>query len=300
MKRPRRAGAVAFLLLLVAPALFGQAWVAPRGETTVSLTFQIGEFKGHLDENGNRIPLGGSRSRTMALDVEHSLTDRLAITAGLPYVAGKNGRDPSPAAGRTGIDDGRYHSTWQDFRLGARYNILTHPIVVTPLILFRIPSHSYHTIGEAAVGRNLREEQLGIAVARIFAPADQTFYVEGQYTYTVVQKHLNVGTNRSNADLDLGYFVLPTLNVRAFVNWQDTYGGLEADFVFSPDIPADLFHEHDRLLQDDHWRGGVGASYAITENVEVYLSFLKTLRGTNSHFGNSYSVGIARSFGKSH
>lgn len=296
------AAAGGVLVLSMAPAVHGQAWIAPRGETTVSLTFQRTEFEGHFSFDGSRIPHGGSHSRTLSLGIEHSVTDRLAISALIPYVGSANGIDPQPVLGRSGIDDGRFHSTFQDLRIGARYNLFSEPAMVTPSITFRIPSHDYPTIGEAAVGAGLREMQIGINVGRAFGPAS---YVEGEYSYAFVEKFKGVSTNRSNAGVEAGYFVNPTFAVRAIVSWQKTYGALTADQIFSaagppfrnPNISDELWLGHDRLLRDDHWRAGLGASYAVTPAVGVSATFVRVLSGTNSHFGYLYAVGVSRTFG---
>jgi hypothetical protein len=299
--RSRRAAAV-ILAVLVAPAVFGQAWIGPRGETTVSLTFQRTEFTGHILPNGDRIHGGGSHSRSFALGIEHSVTDRLAVSASIPYVASKNGVDPQPVLGRSGIDDGRYHSTWQDFRFGARYNLFERPVVVTPLIAVRIPTHKYPTIGEAAVGPGLKEVQLGFDVGRVITPA---LYVDAQYAYAFVEKYHGVSLDRSNVDAEVGYFVMPALNLRGIVSWQETHGGLTAKEIFGPTGPPQrnpnlsdaLWFGHDRLLKDGYWRGGVGATYSVAEDVGVYFTALKMLAGRNSHYGYLYSVGVARTFG---
>lgn len=300
----RQSAAATVFSILLAPALSGQAWVAPSGETTVALTFQRTEFQGHFYFDGSRIPHGGSHSRSIALGIEHSLTDKLAISASVPYVASENGIDPQPVLGRSGIDDGNYHSTWQDFRFGARYNVLDGPLVVTPLVALRIPTHSYPTIGEAAVGPDLRELQLGVDAGRLFA--GQMFYVDGQYAYAVVQKFKGLSMNRSNVDVDLGYFALPTLTLRTIVSWQNTYGGLTADQIFSPagpplrnpNLPDALWFGHDRLLRDDYWRAGIGATYTVTPSIGASFTLVKLLRGSNSHYGYLYAFGVSRTFGR--
>ena len=305
MRAEKRVGPVAvagLLALLAAPVLRGQAWIAPRGETTVALTFQRTEFQGHLYSDGSRIPHGGSHSRTLSLGIEHSLTDRLAISASIPYVGSANGIDPEPVLGFTGIDDRKFHETWQDFRFGARYNIVSHPLMVTPTLVFRIPSHHYPTIGEAAVGAHLREAQLGIDVGRTFGTA---FYVDGQYSYALAEKFEGLSTNRSNIDAEVGYFPLPPLNVRALVSWQDTYGGLTAGQIFSaagppfrnPNLSDDLWFSHDRLVRDDYWRAGLGATYAVTPRVGVSGTLVRVLSGSNSHYGYFYAISVSRTFG---
>ncbi len=297
-----RASAVILFSTLLAPALQGQAWIAPSGESSVALTFQRTEFEGHFFYDGSRIPHGGSHSRSLALGIEHSLTDKFAISASVPYVGSENGIDPQPVLGRDGIDDGNYHSTWQDFRLGARYNVLDGPVVLTPLVALRIPTHNYPTIGEAAVGPDLRELQLGVDAGHLFAA--RNVYIDAEYAYAIVQKFKGVSMNRSNVDVEFGYFVFPRLTVRALINWQKTYGGLTTDHVFAttgppfrnPDLPDALWLAHDRLLRDDYWRAGAGATYSMTPTVSTSFTFVKPLRGTNSHYGYLYAIGFSRTF----
>ena len=297
-----KCGIAAVGLLILAAPLGGQAWIGPRGETTVALSFQRTEFTGHVLPNGNRIHVGGSHSRSFALGVEHSVTDRLAVTVSIPYVASKNGVDPQPVLGRSGIDDGQYHSTFQDFRFGARYNVLAHPVVVTPMIALRIPSHAYPTAGEAAVGPRLREMQVGFDVGRAFA---ERFYIDGQYAYAFVEKFHGLNLDRSNVDLDVGYFALPSLSFRALASWQKTYGGLTAMEIFGPGGPPQrnpnlsdaLWFGHDRLLKDGYLRAGGGATYLITEHIGINVTVVDMISGRNSHYGYLYSAGVTRSFG---
>jgi hypothetical protein len=299
-KTSARAGAAGIFILLFAPALFGQAWIAPRGETTVSLTYERTEHEGHYLKDGTRVRVGASHASALSFDVEHSLTDRLAVSAGIPYVASSNGPDPSLAClCRSGIDDGKYHATWQDFRFGLRFNILANPVALTPMITVRVPSHHYDTAFEAAPGRHLRETILGIAAGRTFAPGDHPISVSGQYTYALVEKVLGVSTNRSNADLDVGYYPTPSINVHTFVDWQRTNGGVTTDFVLNFDnrvTHPELYQLHDGLLRDRYWRAGVGAGYNLTERTNVFASIATALAGNDSHYGYFYIVGVVRSF----
>lgn len=263
----------------------------------MTLTLERTEHEGHYLDNGDRLQKGGSHATALAIDLDYSVTDRLAVNAWVPYVFSKNGPDPSLAClCRTGIDDGSYHSTLQDFRFGARYNVAMQPVVFTPYVLLRIPSHHYATAFEAAPGRDLRETQVGFATAKVFSP----LVVSGQYGYTFSEKLLGVSSNRSNADLDAGWFPTPALNLHAFVNWQNTYGGLTTNFVLNFGNRAlypELYQFHDGLLRDDYWRGGIGAGYALSERTTVFASLATTISGTNSHFGYFYTVGVTRSFG---
>ena len=174
--------------------------------------------------------------------------------------------------------------------------------MVTPSIALRIPSHAYPTIGEAAVGPRLKEVQAVVDVGRVFA---QSFYVDAQYAYAFVEKYHGLSLNRSNVDVDLGYYVLPALNLRGIVSWQETYGGLTAKEIFGPNGPPQrnpnlsdaLWFGHDRLLKDSYLRAGGGVTYSITEHTGVYFTAVDMISSRNSHYGYLYSIGVARTFG---
>lgn len=292
------------VVFFAASVLRAQPWIGPRGETTVSITYERTEHEGHVLTNGDWLRVGGSHASAVGLTMEHSVTDKLAISVGIPYVASKFARNNGPnltlfCPTCPGLDDGKYHSTWQDFTVGARYRVATQPVVITPSVSVRFPSHRYATAFEAAPGRHLEEVQAGLAAGGVLNPGGQPVYVAGQYTYTFVQKLLGVATNRSNADLTVGSPLGTAFSMRGFLDWQRTHGGLASDFVLNFDNkttdPA-LYRVHDGLIRDNYWRAGIGAGYALTAKVNVYASIAKVLGGTDTHYGYLYNVGVSRSF----
>lgn len=294
-----------FLPVLVTLPCCAQAWVVPKGETTVSFTYQFADFLGHLDERGRKARpmsgsqdagVGASRYQALTLEIDHSFSDRFAVTASVPYTATRNGPDASPTSGHYGIDDGRYHMAWQDYHLEGRYNVLMRPVVLTPFLEYVLPSHHYATIGEAGTGRDLQELHAGFGLARVFDPVLPRAYVDSEVAYVFSQKAFGVSTNRTLATLSLGYFVTPRFSVRALGSYQKTHGGLTSDFVFGPDISPALFLNHDRLLQDDHFRAGWAASFSISPHADVYVSAVRTVWGRNTHYGRGFSAGYSRTF----
>ena len=295
---------VALGLSCVSVPLNAQAWLGPKGEVTVSLGFQHSDFKGHVSETGERQPHGTSKSRSLDLGIDYAVSDKFALSASLPYVASRNGEEPSPVAKFGGNDDGRYHSTWQDYHLEARYNVLSEGVVLTPFVGFVIPSHRYAAFFEAGAGRDLREAQVGINIGRLLTPKWHQPYVEAKVLYAVPERVFGISTNRVGVDGSLGLFITPSLSIRGVGNWQRTSGGLTADevLVFHPDGPPtanpnldpELFRQHDRLLQDRHFRAGLAASWSLNAGTDVYAGFIRTVSGRNTHYGTAFSIGIAR------
>ena len=304
MKYLRGAGVLLALeLSCVCASLQAQAWLGPKGEMTVSLGLQRSNFKGHLSETGQRDPHGSSKSRSLDLGIDYAVSDRFALSASVPYVSTHNGPEGSPVAGNQGIDDGRYHSTWQDYHFEARYNVWRDAIVVTPFAGVVIPSHHYAVFAEAGQGRDLREAQVGVDLARLLSPKWHQPFVEARLLYAKPQHAFGISTDRMVVDGTVGLFLTPAFSIRGVTNWQRTHGGLTADQVFfphppiaNPDLDPELFHQHDRLLRDQHFRAGLAASWSLNAGTDVYAGFVRTVSGRNTHYGTAVSAGIARTF----
>src|SRR5690242_9120667 len=128
------------LALAAAPAR-AQAFVPAQGEGAVSILYQDQFFKYHLTPNVETNN-GQIYAKSLFVDVTYGLTDKVAVSIGLPWVATRySGASPHPLADFSGpnpIDDGTWHSTAQDFRFDVRYNatrnFMNAGVVVTPFV----------------------------------------------------------------------------------------------------------------------------------------------------------------------
>lgn len=293
-----RAVLVAATVVLVTAPCFSQAWVAPRGETNVSLGHHFSDFLGHLDHTGKKlVDVGPSQSQGISLGVDYSVTDRLALSFSVPFTLTRNGKQGSPSLGRTGIDDGRYHGAWQDYHFEARYNVLTRPVMLTPFVTYVLPTHDYAAVGEAGVGRNLRELRVGFDAGRLLDPVLPNAYFHARIGHSFAEKFLGIRPNRSTANLEIGYFVTPRFTSRFLAHGQYGHEGLTGDVVFGQ-LPPDgaLFREHDRILKDSNFRVGLGASYAVSEKVDVSAALITIVSGRDTHYGNGVSLSVSRTF----
>lgn len=301
-----------FALLVVSTAsAAGQAWLPERGEGTFSTSFDYVDFKGHFRSDGSRTPEAASRSRSFLFDVEYGVTDRLAITLSLPVVSARYASNNPPsdvllmlfnqtvqAIGgqfytHHFLDDLHYHTALQDFRLNARYSLVSSPIAITPFIASVLPSHDYAFVGESAPGRNLKEFQFGTDVGRRLNPFLRKGYFDGQLAFAIPEQALNIRTTRTNVALEMGYLLNHKLAFRGFGQWQHTFNGLH--------FPADLTTPeitltHERLLKANYWHLGGGMSYAITPNTDISADVVTFVSGSDTHYGTGASIGIARSF----
>jgi hypothetical protein len=169
-----------------------------------------------------------------------------------------------------------------------------------------LPSHDYDYKGEGVIGRDLREVNLGVAAGYLLGGRLAGTVAQGAYTYSFVERVLDIRNDRSNAAFDLGYRASPKVYLHGFVSWQRTHGGLRfgppgmandvcpCDPVNPEQTPK--FDEHDRLLRDNYWHAGGGMAYSF-EGVDVFASVRLFLSGTNTHAGQAYTLGMTYYFG---
>jgi hypothetical protein len=304
----------ALFFIITSSAVLAQAWLPPKGEGSIELSVQTNFFDGHYDDSGNKargcptcsVGVGQSRASSLILGVNYSFTDRFNVEISLPYVFTRYTGNPAdltfgnPAFHLAPLDDGATHSTFQDFRLDLRYNVLSHShrsglqdLAITPFVSLTQPSHSYDYHGESAFGRDLREGAFGITAGRLLTPLLPRTFAQAQYSYALVEKASGFGLNHSNVDLELGYFLPHDASVFAFGNWLHTYGGVTLNEVLS--TPA-LFPVHDRILRATYWHLGGGASYPLTRTIDINFSYVSYLAGESTHYGKSFTIGTAWNF----
>lgn len=285
-----------FAFGLTTPAsLHAQPWALPRGEGSVSVIYQHTYVPDHLFSGGLRLDVGHIRTQSMAIDVDYGLTDRVSLSARLPFIAAKySGPFPhTHHSGRT-VDDGRYHAGLQDFRPDVRYNAMEFPVEVTPFVGLNVPSHDYEFFAHSAIGVRLREAQVGVHVGGVRAP----FYVQGRYAYGISERLIGRRRHRSNIDAEVGWFIKPTVRVFAFQLGQITHGGLEIRPGLAG-LTAEEIPHHDRLARANIVDVGGGVGVALTRSMDLTCGALRTVAGENIHPAQyAFSVGVSWSFGE--
>lgn len=280
-----------------------QAWGPPAGEGAIGVSVQRLDNTGHRLSDGSVLPIGKSLDAAIDADVDYGITDRLAVTVGIPFVFARYTSPDDPPGPPQAVDQCRcWHSAWQDFGVGIRYRLGHGPVAITPTLSFGVPSHAYAYRGEAVVGRDLREGRLGLAASRQLGSSSR-FGLQGSYTYTLSEKVDGIGTNRSNASGDLAWQVSQRFSARGFVTLQRTHGGLRSGLAPPPPVgypwgeitTAELFAQHDRLLRDNYVRAGGGVWYSFPR-VDVFASYLQYVSGTNSHAGHAFTAGASWPF----
>ena len=295
--------AAGFLSTLTAGA---QAWLPPKGEATLSLgygnVFVTKHFLGTAANPGDNVETdnGHIRGQSIALEAGYGITDRLAVSVGIPLTINKYyGPKPHyPVKGATSgftIDDGLYHSTFQDYTIASRYQLVNGAIAVAPFVAAVIPSHDYYTVAHSAAGRNLNEFLLGASAGGRLDRLVTGSYFQIGYSYAFVEQVAGISHDRSNVGLELGYFLTPSLAARFVGTGYYTHGGVV--FKSSAAVPAAQWTYHDLITHASAINLGGGLSYVLTGSTEVYASYLRTVQGRGGHkIDQALSFGVSWSF----
>ena len=296
---------MAVALALAPSSASAQAFTLPQGVGAVTLAWQYVDNLGHLYSDGFFAARGQSVTTSLDLELDYGVTDRLSATFEVPYVFAKyTGTLPAPS--NLPRDNCRcWHSSLQDFSLAARYRLGDDPWAVTPLLRYVRPSHDYEYKGEAVVGRDLQETQVGVFAGARLAGFLPRASVQAGYTYAFVEKVLDIKLDRSNAFVDIGYALTRRLFVHANGLWQHTHGGLRAGSLTGNPfpLPGELgppgsvrFVQRDRILRVNNWKVGGGLAYSVGP-VDVFAAITNVVQGTDSHRSQAYTVGATWYFG---
>ena len=276
--------------------LKAQAWTPAKGEGTVSLTYQNYDVAGHYDPRGRKNNNGGTESQAAVTEVDYGLTDTIAVTVNLPFIASKYTGPPVYFVGGIEthpgpLDDRTYHGAFQDVRVEVRRLFWAGPIPVAPFIGASFPTHNYETVGEAVPGRHRRDFQMGANVGvnldRVLAGA----YAHGRYGYATAQRIEGFAFTRSNVDVEIGFPIASRFVLRGVAGWQIRHQGPSVQ-----DLTVDWEH-HDRFIAPSYTTLGVGASVPIG-GVDVYALWLGTVKGSNgAHRARTIAAGVTFAFG---
>ena len=284
--------AIALFTLSLATTAHGQAWLPAKGEGTVSVLFantlstkhylpDVAYDRGHIDAN------------TTLFDVTYGLTDRLAVTVGLPMVTSRY-RGAFPHRPIT-LDDGNWHTSAQDFRINVRYNIARGSVYLTPFVGTELPANNYQYFAHAAPGRQLKEMLAGLSAGRLFA--ELGLVLQGQYAINISQGALDYARRYSTASVESAYFVTPSLRVIATASGRIGHTGIDLP-VNAALLTPDQFLHHDQISRESFFNLGGGTAVSLTETTDLFFGYTRTVTGRNTHATDrGLSLGLSWSFG---
>lgn len=304
--------ATAILITLAAADAHAQAWVSDQGSLDLGLDYNFATSSKVVFESAEDFPLtefpdAGTQSHQLELGVEYTPIRKLALNLRMPFVMLKYtgrmnaaGDGPAPEyahAGGGSYDDGSFHGTLTDLRLGARYAVLEDPIAIAPHIGVSIPVADYETIGNTVAGRGLNQLHVGASAGYLITPET---YAHVMYEFSFVERFdVNAFTerynqNRSDLAVTIGRKLLDyQLDLNLGANYRVTHGGLPFSKV-DGNLPNELLY-HDVLLREKVLLVGGGAGYQLNNQLSVSASVRIFVDGENTLNNSIVGVGLAYS-----
>lgn len=287
------------VLALVAAAVAdarAQALLPAKGEGYASFLYSNVYMNRHLLPV-QEADIGEIDSNSLLFDATYGLSDRVAVSIGLPLVISRyQGVNPHQPDNPDRLDDGDWHATFQDVRFAVRYNVIRGAAAVTPFIGTSVPSHAYEYWAHAAPGRRLREIHAGVAAAKLLDDVVPGLFLQGRYSFAVAERVLDIRPRRSNLDVELGYFLSPEVRVFGMASAQKAHSGIDL-FPGGVGLTVLQRQHHDQLGRDEFVNVGGGTSVSLNETLDLFGAFMKQIAGRNGHkINRAVSVGVTWSF----
>lgn len=264
---------------------------SPAGHGHVSLGFQAAHTQGLVTGTGERFNEGqGTDVRNLTLGIEYWLGDHWSVHASLPFISkravddvGRHNQNrllvPHPES--PFIDDGQYHSAWQDWQLGLTHHASLGSLEIASHAVLTYPSHDYVFFASAPVGQNLKKLRIGADVSQRFGRSN--LHYSAGYSYEFVERiediqvrgiqYGNINTDNQYLRISLRYDFSPQLSARVFGN-RRTGKGLTNNDVNRVDRAqeTELWYQHDRLMQYNYAIAGVGSTWHFNEQWSLSAS----------------------------
>jgi hypothetical protein len=288
---------VTALLVMTGTASAQGAWVNDPKSVAATLGFQYVPSTAVVLTPDKSVPDRPTTNYIMTLGAEYVPIENLAIDIAVPFDAVRyDGTAKHLPVGKW--DDGNFHYTPTDLRVGARYQVLDEPYVaLSPYIAVTLPMTNYQTVGFATGGRNLRQVHFGASIGRSLSPILHSLFITAGYEYTLSQ-HFDanamtsqINENRSDAEAQLGYIFLDgDLVVNLAGNYRQQHGGIEFENFGS--LPIELTNYHDPILKESYIFYGGGASYALSNSITIDAVVRFFLQGSNTRDQTLYGLDL--------
>lgn len=277
--------------------------VPAKGHGSATLSLQRVRLGGEFEAAGE------FTHRSLLLELDYGLTDRIALTAWLPYKSNRyiGNRPHNPAQllnphGETLRDDGLYHSGWADWGLGLRWLWRTEPVAIAPFMSFHNRINDYPIYSIAAFGTQQWRLDLGANAGGRLPGWVRNLYWQLGYAYSRMEKTRPSDAparrvNHSIVNAELGWLATPELSFSLNWRYRKTHDGLRPPQDFNFRFNTDLWYHHDQLFPLEQSVATLGMSYRLNDRHTLHASFGRSL---DVDFGadikDAYALGFTRSF----
>ena len=276
MKAQAIDGLVLALALASLAAIPTPTYAKEKGDGSFRVEYQYVRT-GEFDSSVGDIDIGNTDGHTLMFSFDYALSDRMTVRASLPWVKRRHtGALPhDPVADITAwdppnkdlLDDGNYHTDWQDLFVGVSYVVKEGPVTLEPFISIGVPTNDYQFYAHAAVGKGLWHVPVGVSVH--YEPPLSDFYTSGSVAYVIAEKTLGVDVSYWLVGGTFGYFVTPRFVPKIFFSMKDAKGLSFPDDFDVMNLNDEKWYHHDQIIKHNYLNAGVGFDYIINENYQV-------------------------------
>lgn len=294
-----------------------QAFLPAPGDAIASVSYQSVVTRGQHGVAGTwfpnapqlaDLPRDSTEAHAVIWHLEYGLSERVAVHASLPYMQVRYEGAIPHTIGFNGqpsnLDDGTYHGAFQDFYAGVRFKAVALPrFALTPFLEVIVPSHQYESLGQSAVGRDLRALVFGAAVGGFAERVVPGLYFQTRVSHALVEQAVDIRPNRTAIDSAVGYFVTPRLGLQFIQTFQLTHDGI--NWVGAPDflrlhdgrpMNDEYGRNHDRLVRANSLNLGAGVTFELSPSAGIFATFTKLAWGENLPPPRSVTVGMNWNF----
>jgi hypothetical protein len=288
---------VAVLLACTTAAAQEDDVEAPRGQ--MAFTYQYNEMR-DLDSLEFVIPTSPITTHLVDFAASYAVNDRLTLSAGLPLISRKAlapSHDPlriiPPHPESDFVDDGHFHTYFQDLRIGASYVVITDPIIVEPYVEVSFPVGDYPFFAVSAVGQQLRKTEIGSTVA--YRPPFLRWYFGLRAGYVSLPKTLGANVDTMRVDAETVYFVNSQLAVKLFLSSKNGHG---ISPPLAPDFTSELWYYHDRMIRHNYINAGLGVDWMLNNRNVLSIDWIQMVHAEDVFkLRKGLNVTVSRSFG---
>jgi hypothetical protein len=286
------------------------AWtaVAQEGEGhrgQMVLAYQDSEAQ-NLAGTDVTIPTSPIKIRLFDFAVDYALNDHWSISAGLPLISRSffdpnRGHDPlaiiPPHTESEFIDDGEFHTYWQDLRLGTRYLALTEPFIVEPYFEYSIPMSDYPFFAGAAVGQRLRKFEYGTTLA--YRPPFLQWFFSWRMGYVNAPATLGISIDGVRIDAEAVRFLGPRVSMKVFFSSKHSKGVPVSTHNVPVPHTSEAWYEHDRMIRHNYISAGIGVGLALNERSSLGIDFVQMPKAQDVFkLKHALNFSVSRSFGR--
>jgi len=247
------------------------------------------------------LPIGTTDTHTLNFELDYQLNDRWGFDIGIPLVRkryqGPGAHNPAliiPPQDSKFIDDGEYHTDFQDWHLAVRYRLRDDDWRIEPFAALGVPSNDYPFFAHAAVGQNLLKFDVGSRF--IYTPPISDAWYRLDVSYVFVEETLGTNIDHWRVNGEAGYFFSPRLSARVFFLLKEG-NGLDFPDDFPPPRNDFYWYQHDRMVKHNYINAGLGLDWTLNDRYQLSFSWMTMVHADQVHIMKyAFTLGIARSF----